>query len=217
MLSRIESLLIKELIRNVKIIKMVKSITIVGLGYVGLPLACLCAEKGHKVYGFDVDKNKVDSVNRNESPIEDEYVAGKLKSMKNKIIATASPDECIPNSDVVIVCVPTPVDRNNSPDLTAVMSATSTISKFIKQGSLLVIESTIYPGTIEEVVLPILQKQKFDARKNDILVAHCPERIDPGNKKWTIEILPRVTGGITKEAVKAAAEFYRGIFNAKLL
>jgi len=82
-------------------------VTIVGLGYVGLPLACLCAEKGHKVYGFDVDKNKVDFINRNESPIEDEYIANKLKSMKNKILATAEPEECIPNSDVVIVCVPT--------------------------------------------------------------------------------------------------------------
>ena len=197
-------------------------VTIVGLGYVGLPLACLCAEKGHKVYGLDVDKNRVDSVNRNENPIEDEYVANKLKSLKNKINATTKPDECVPNSDVVIVCVPTPVDHNNAPDLTAVMSAASTISKFIKQGTLIVIESTIYPGTIEEVVLPILQKQKFDVRKNDVLVAHCPERIDPGNgwwhnKKWTIEVLPRVVGGVTKEATQKAAEFYRSILNAEVL
>ena len=194
-----------------------KIATVVGLGYVGLPLACLCAEKGHKVYGLDVDKNRVDSVNRNESPIEDEYVANKLKSLNKGIKATTDPKECIPNSDVVIVCVPTPVDRNNSPDLTAVMNASSTISKFIRQGTLLIIESTIYPGTIEEVVLPILQKQKFDVRKNDILVAHCPERIDPGNKKWTIDILPRVVGGVTKEATKAAAEFYRSILNAEVL
>ncbi|MBI4451990.1 nucleotide sugar dehydrogenase [Candidatus Woesearchaeota archaeon] len=194
-----------------------KTITIVGLGYVGLPLACLCAEKGHKVYGFDVDKSKIDSVNKNESPIEDEYVAGKLRSLKNKIRATTDPKECIPVSDVVIVCVPTPVDRNNSPDLTAVMNSVSTVSKFIRQGALLVIESTIYPGTIEEVVLPILQKEKFNIQKNDLLVAHCPERIDPGNKKWTIEMLPRVVGGITKEATQAAADFYRGILNANVL
>lgn len=194
-----------------------KTVTVVGLGYVGLPLACLCAEKGHKVYGLDVDKNKVDSVNRNESPIEDEYVVNKLKSLKNKIHATINPKECIPNSDVIIVCVPTPVDRNNSPDLTAVMDAVSAVSKSIKQGTLLVVESTIYPGTIEEVVLPILQKEKFNAQKNDLLVVHCPERIDPGNKKWTIEMLPRVVGGMTKEATKAAAEFYRGILNAEVL
>src|SRR3989344_7329379 len=192
-------------------------VTIVGLGYVGLPLACLCAEKGHKVYGFDVDKNRIDSVNRNESPIEEEYVSNKLKSLKNKIHATIEPKECISHSDVVIVCVPTPVDRNNLPDLTAVMSATSTISKFIKNGTLLVIESTIYPGTIEEVVLPILQKEKFIVQKNDLLVAHCPERIDPGNKKWTIEMLPRVVGGVTKEAAKKAAEFYKGVISADVI
>ena len=149
-----------------------KSVTIIGLGYVGLPLACLCAEKGHKVYGFDVDRAKVESVNRSESPIEDEYVVAKLKSLKNKIYATAKPEECIPNSDVVIVCVPTPVDKNNAPDLTALMESVSAISKFMKQNTLLIIESTIYPGTVEEIIIPILKKQKFDAYKNDVFVAH---------------------------------------------
>lgn len=192
-----------------------KNVTIVGIGYVGLPVACLCAEKGYRVYGLDVDKNKVELVNKNQSPIEDEYVVGKLRNVK--ITATANASECIPNSDVVIVCVPTPVDRNNSPDLTALMESVSAISKFINQGTLLVIESTIYPGTIEEVILPILQKQGFNAQKNDMFVAHCPERIDPGNKKWTIESLPRVVGGITKEATKKAAEFYRSIINTDVL
>ena len=194
-----------------------KTITVVGLGYVGLPLACLCAEKSQKVYGLDVYKNKIELINKSESPIDDEYVINKLKNLKNKILATANADGCIPNSDVVVVCVPTPVDRNNSPDLTALMDAISTISKFIKKSTLLVIESTIYPGTIEEVVLPILQKQKFDAYKNDVFVAHCPERIDPGNKRWNIENLPRVVGGITKESTKKAAEFYRSIINGDVV
>jgi len=194
-----------------------KTITVVGLGYVGLPLACLCAEKNFKIYGFDIDKNKADLINSSQSPIEDEYVINKLKNIKNKINATTNADECIPGSDIIIVCVPTPVDRNNSPDLTALMESVSTISKFIKQNSLLIIESTIYPGTVEEIVVPILKKQKFDAYKNDIFVAHCPERIDPGNKKWTIENLPRVIGGITKEAAKKAAEFYRSIIDADVI
>ncbi len=193
------------------------TITIVGLGYVGLPLACLCAERGNKVYGYEIDQNKVGLINNGTSPIEDEYLANKLKNLKNKIHATANPGDCIPNSEVVIICVPTPVDNNNAPDLTALMGAVASVSKFIKRGTLLVIESTIYPGTIEEVALPILKKQKFDVYKNDILVAHCPERIDPGNKKWTIEMLPRVVGGITKEATKKAAEFYRSIINADVL
>lgn len=192
-------------------------VTIVGLGYVGLPLACLCAEKSLKVFGLDVDENKVNSINKQESPIEDEYLIQKLKNLKNKVHATINADECIPNSDVVIVCVPTPVDRNNSPDLTALMESVSSVSKHIKEGTLLVIESTIYPGTIEEIVLPILKKQKFDAYRNEIFVAHCPERIDPGNRKWTIENLPRVVGGITKESSKKAAEFYRGIIDADVV
>ena len=194
-----------------------KTVTIVGLDYVGLPLACLCAEKGLKVYGMDIDKNRVDLISKSQSPIDDEYLINKLKSLKNKIHATTNPADCIPNSDVVIVCVPTPIDKNNAPDLTALMESTSAISKHIKQGTLLVIESTIYPGTIEEIVLPILQKQKFNAYKNDFLVVHCPERIDPGNKKWNIENLPRVVGGITKEAAKKAFEFYSSIINASIL
>ena len=192
-----------------------KTVTVVGLGYVGLPLACLCAEKGYKVYGLDVDKDKIDLINKSISPIEDELIAKKLKNIK--MHATANPTDCIPNSDVVIVCVPTPVDKNNAPDLTALMESVSAISKFIKQNTLLVIESTIYPGTVEEIVVPILKKQKFDAYKNDVFVAHCPERIDPGNRKWAIENLPRVVGGITKEASKKAAEFYRSIIEADVV
>lgn len=194
-----------------------KTITIVGLGYVGLPLACLCAEKGHKVYGLDVDRNKIDLVNKSQSPIDDGYLIDKLKNLKNRIHATANAGECIPNSEIVIVCVPTPVDRNNAPDLTALMESVSTISKFIRQNTLFVIESTIYPGTIEEIVVPILKKQKFDVYKNDLFVAHCPERIDPGNKKWTIENLPRVVGGMTKEATKKAADFYKSIIDADVM
>ena len=194
-----------------------KTITIVGLGYVGLPLAILCAGKGHKVFGLDIDQKKIDLINQNKSPIDDEYVNIKLSNAKITIYATTNANECIPNSEVVIVCVPTPVDRNNSPDLTALMESVAAVSKHIKQNTLLVIESTIYPGTIEEIVVPILKKQRFDAYKNDIFVAHCPERIDPGNRKWTIENLPRVVGGITKESTKKAAEFYKSIIDADVV
>ena len=194
-----------------------KTVTIVGLGYVGLPLACLCAEKGNKVYGLDVDEAKINCINNGISPIEDEYLIDKLKKIKGKIHATVNANECIPNSEVVIVCVPTPIDKNNAPDLTALMTSVSTVSKLIRQNTILVIESTIYPGTVEEIAIPILKKQKFDAYKNDIFLAHCPERIDPGNKKWTIDNLPRVVGGITKEAAKKTAEFYRSIINANVV
>ncbi|MEK6943360.1 MAG: nucleotide sugar dehydrogenase [Nanoarchaeota archaeon] len=199
---------------------MAKTITVVGLGYVGLPVACLCAEKGLKVYGFEISSEKVSSINKWESPIKDDYISGKLLQLKShgiKIHATTNPAECIPFSDAVIICVPTPIDRHNSPDLTALMESTASVSKHIKKGTLLVIESTIYPGTIEEIVLPILEKQKFDSHNDDVFVAHCPERIDPGNRKWTIEMLPRVVGGVTKESTKKAAEFYRSIIEADVI
>jgi len=193
------------------------SVTIVGLGYIGLPLACLCAEKGHKVYGLDTDKNKVNTVNKNQSPIDDNYIIQKFKNLNNEIKATTDASECISSSDIIIVCVPTPIDKNNSPDLNALTESTKIISKFIKQKSLLIIESTIYPGTVEEIVLPILREQGHDAKKNDIFVAHCPERIDPGNRKYTIENIPRVVGGTTKESSKEAAEFYRGLIDADIV
>src|SRR3989344_1957637 len=192
-----------------------KTVTVVGLGYVGLPLACLCEEKGYKVYGLDVDKDKIDLINKSISPIEDESIAKKLKNIK--IYATTNPTDCIPNSDVVIVCVPTPVDKNNAPDLTALMESASAVSKFIKQNTLLIIESTIYPGTIEEIIIPILKKQKFDTYKNDIFLAHCPERIDPGNKKWALENLPRIVGGLSAKGTKLAEQFYKSILKSNVL
>ena len=131
---------------------MQKTVTVVGLGYVGLPVACLCAEKGYRVFGLDIDKNRVDLVNKGVSPIENGYMTEKLKAARNNIIATTNLADCIPNSDVIIVCVPTPIDKNNSPDLTALMESVSAIGKFVKQNTLLVVESTIYPGTIEEIV-----------------------------------------------------------------
>ena len=189
-------------------------ITVVGLGYVGLPLACLCAEKGHDVSGLDIDSARVEKISKGISPIEDESLAKKLK--KVKIRATAKPEECIPKSEIIIVCVPTPVDHSHSPDLKPLIDSVTTVSKHIKKGSMLVIESTINPGVVEEVVAPILKAAGIDPAKNDIHLSHCPERIDPGNKKWTVENIPRVVGAVTNEALKKAAEFYRGIISAEI-
>tara|TARA_Y100000310_G_C20626700_1_gene786331 strand:+ start:359 stop:1591 length:1233 start_codon:yes stop_codon:yes gene_type:complete len=181
-------------------------ITVVGLGYVGLPVACLCASKGMKVFGLDVDNSKIEKLNNGLSPIKDDYVEEKLS--KIKIIAT-NDSSCIKESDVVIICVPTPVDSNNIPDLTALKNSIQTVADNIKEDSLLIIESTIYPGTVEEILMPMLNTKVF--------VAHCPERIDPGNKKWNIENLPRVVGGVSSESADKAEEFYRSIISADII
>ena len=186
-------------------------ITIIGLGYVGLPLACLCAEKGIEVYGVDTDKNKADLINQGISPIDDPELKISIKKSKGGI-KVVSPEEAIKNSEAVIVCVPTPVDEKNLPDLTALKSACETIAKSLQNNTLVVIESTIFPGTVEEICLPILKKSNAN-----FYLAHCPERIDPGNKKFTIKNIPRVAAGIDKESTKRAAEFYRKIIDANIL
>ncbi|MBI2135177.1 nucleotide sugar dehydrogenase [Candidatus Woesearchaeota archaeon] len=186
------------------------SVTIVGLGYVGLPLACLCAEKGMDVYGIDINKNKVDQINKGISPINDPDLIEEVRKSKGKIKA-ADNFQAIKNSSVVIVCVPTPVDDRHLPDLKPLKDACISISGHLKENTLVVIESTIYPGTTEEIVLPIL-------KKSDVVfyLAHCPERIVPGNKKWTVKNLPRVVAGIDKKSTEKAYEFYKKIIDADI-
>ena len=192
--------------------KMKKSVAIVGLGYVGLPVACLCVEKGMQVYGADIDKEKLSMIKKGASPIKDAYLDEEVSKTKGKIKLTDNVSEAARNSEVIIVCVPTPVDKNNMPDLNPLKDACSSVSKGLQEGSLVVVESTIFPGTIEDIVMPILKKSNVN-----FFLAHCPERIDPGNRKFTINDLPRVVGGINKESTKKAAEFYRSIIDADVL
>ncbi len=189
------------------------NVTIVGLGYVGLPVACLCAVHGYEVYGEDTDKKKVSLIEDGICPIKDDYLENQFKKVKDRIKVTVKVEEAIKKSDIVIICVPTPVDKNNRPDLTALKAACDSVSRSMKEGTLVIVESTIFPGTTEEVILPILKKS--DVKK--FYVAHCPERIDPGNKNFTIERIPRVVGGIDKESSLKAYEFYKKIINASII
>jgi len=188
-----------------------QTVTIVGLGYIGLPLACLCAEKGLEVHGIDIDKEKISLIGQGISPIDDPELKKKVNNLKGKISAKTNFDDAIKKSQIVIVCVPTPVDDKRLPNLNPLKSACESISKTLQKGTLIVIESTIFPGTTEEVILPILKKSS-----TDFFLAHCPERIDPGNKKWTIDNLPRVVAGIDKKSTKKAAKFYRGIISSEI-
>jgi len=194
---------------------MKKTVCIVGLGYVGLPLACLCAEKGLKVLGLDLNQGIVEKTNQGISHIKDPVLEEKLSRLKGKILASTKPD-AIKEADIVIVCVPTPA-KDTKPDLEPLKKAVETISKFLKEGQLVVIESTVYPGTTEEVVRPILEKGSGLKAGQDFFLGHCPERIDPGNEKFTIERIPRVLACLSKEGTKKAKQFYGSIIEAEII
>ncbi|MBD3206690.1 nucleotide sugar dehydrogenase [Candidatus Bathyarchaeota archaeon] len=175
-----------------------EKIAVFGLGYVGLPLAELSKSKGFSVVGVDISKEA-------------------LKKAKEVGVKTSSDDvKTVKNADIILVCVPTPIDAGNMPNLSAVKNACKSISKGLKKSQLIIIESTIYPGVTEEVVQPILEKSGLKAGV-DFYLAHCPERIDPGNSKWNVGNLPRVVGGIGEKSVKKAADFYSKLVDAEVL
>src|SRR3989344_1702499 len=186
---------------------MAKRLVVVGLGYVGLPLALLARSKGLDVFGLDVDEEKVQKITKGIAPFEDIYVAQELA--KEPLQATTSP-EIIGDVDVVVVAVPTPVTHENMPDLTPLISSLESILPHLKNNQLLSVESTINPGVMMEVVVPILAKRP----ELSVHLVHCPERVNPGDKKWSVRNIPRVIGGTTKEATKIGKEFYESILDA---
>lgn len=184
-----------------------KTVCIIGLGYVGLPLAVRSVEAGYKVYGLDLDKKKVDLINRGKSPIEEEYLEINLP----KFTPEATTDEkVIKKADIILICVPTPVDKKYYPILEPVISATEAATRNLKKGALIILESTVNPGVSEEVIKPIVEKAGYKVGK-DVFIAHCPERIDPGNKTWNVTNLPRVVGSFDNKGLKIALDYYKDI------
>jgi UDP-N-acetyl-D-glucosamine dehydrogenase len=183
------------------------SIAIVGQGYVGLPLAMAAAEANFEVTGIDIDNVKISGINNRKSPVEDISdleISTALSSGNYK----ASTDTYIhPSTGIICICVPTPLGENHQPDLTFLKSATKDVGKNLKQGMLVIIESTIQPGTTRNVVVPILEKES-GLSSSQFLVAYSPERIDPMNKKFTIKNTPKLVAGLTPEAAVKAKEFY---------
>jgi len=189
-----------------------KTIGVVGLGYVGLPLAVRAKERGYNVLGFERTQEKADIINSGESPIEDEYLEENLP--KNPIEATTDTTR-LKECDIVLICVPTPVDEFHNPDIGPVRGATESISKNLKPGALVVLESTVNPGVSEEVVRPIFEADGHEVGK-DVFIAHCPERINPGDPKWNVTNIPRVVGAFTKEGLAKAVTFYEAIIDGKI-
>lgn len=187
-------------------------IAVVGLGYVGLPLAIEFAKKGLSVLGMEIDKGRLMHIKRKESYITD-ISAQELKAVVESGNFSATCDfRELQKMDVVIICVPTPLKRKYHPDISYIKQAVGAISKNIKKGSLIILESTTYPGTTEEVILPMLEGGGLEHNK-DFYLCFSPERIDPGNKDYPVHKIPKVVGGVSKEATELAALVYGNIID----
>ena len=185
-----------------------KTVAIVGQGYVGLPLAVACAEVGFSVIGIDLNSQRVKELNAGQSHIED-IASSKLAAMlaDGKYFASVEFSK-VGEAGVVIIAVPTPLDANRQPDLSALEGAVRTVAPHLKSGTLLISESTSYPGTARELVLAIIE-EILGKEASEIDIASAPERVDPGNVNYNHRNTPRIVAGLTPKATKRAAEFYR--------
>ncbi len=179
---------------------------IVGLGYVGLPLAHAASSSGIAVVGLDLNQRIVDGLNAGSSHIDDMSTSDIADLLNSGFRATSDPS-CIAEADIVVICVPTPLDDTGRPDLTAVIGAATSISEHLKPGLTVVLESTTYPGTTEEILKPLLESGGLTCG-TDFFLAFSPERIDPGNDRYTIRNTPKVVGGITEQCTAHAVAFY---------
>ncbi len=180
---------------------------IVGLGYVGLPLAVEFAEAGFPVVGLDVSQEKVDQLNRGESYIPDIPTARLKPLVENgKLCATTAYDD-LRQADTISICVPTPLRKTKDPDMSYVIEAVDSITQICHEGMLVVLESTTYPGTTEELILPKLMNNGFRVGEN-VFVAFSPERIDPGNPRFGVRNTPKVVGGVTPHCTEVTVALY---------
>lgn len=195
-----------------------KKVAIIGLGYVGLPLAALCAKKGYRTVGFDTSKHVVKMLSKGQCHIKDTEVEKLLSqaNMSGNFSPTIDLNE-ISDCNVYLICVPTPVDENQEPDLKPLIGALEMVGSFIKKNDLVVIESTVFPGTCEQEVIPLLEALSALKSGSDFHVAHCPERVNPGDVFWTSENIPRVVGATSDSGARMAAEFYASILGGPII
>lgn len=187
-------------------------VAVIGLGYVGLPLAVLSAIKGYSTLGIDIDPKKIEDTNAGKNYLDDEFLD---KHLTAELVKATDNATVIQKADIVIVAVPTPVDAQFNPDLGPVRSACKSIIENIEGNPLVIIESTINPGVCEEVIMPMFSEAGLEAGK-DYEIAHCPERINPGDPKWNVTNIPRVVGSTSPQGLERALTFYRSILDAKV-
>jgi UDP-N-acetyl-D-glucosamine dehydrogenase len=191
---------------------MKKNITIIGQGYVGMPLALAAASAGFNVLGVDSDLEKVAQINSGYSSVEgisNEEISSLIKSGLYRCLTYTDSSF---DAEIILICVPTPLNSHHQPDLSFLISAITSTGKVLKQGTLVIVESTIQPGTTRNVLIPILEKEAGLGR-DQFLVAYSPERIDPANKTWKIGNTPKLVAGLTEQAAQKAKAFYSKFIN----
>jgi UDP-N-acetyl-D-glucosamine dehydrogenase len=185
-------------------------VCIIGLGYVGLPLALAFAKAGLKVLGVDIQQRRVDWVNKGRSYIADVDSKALTEVVRKGLLEATTDQSRLKEVDAICVCVPTPLTKTKDPELSYVISESEVVSRYLQKGQLVVLESTTYPGTTREVMLPILERSGFKAGR-DFYLAFSPERVDPGSKNYNIRNTPKVVGGIDSESTKLATLLYSRI------
>jgi UDP-N-acetyl-D-glucosamine dehydrogenase len=206
---------IKEALLN-KIANKEIIVGVVGLGYVGLPLAVEKAKAGYKTIGFDIQPQKVDMVNQGINYIGD-VVDDELKELVEKGMLSATCEfSFVKDVDFVAIAVPTPLDEYQQPDISYVRDSTIAVAKYLRKGSMVVLESTTYPGTTEELIMPLLEQGSGLKCGEDFYLAFSPERVDPGNLIYQTKNTPKVVGGVGKDATEVIAAMYRNVLQGEI-
>lgn len=181
---------------------------VIGLGYVGLPLALEFAGKSIKVIGFDLDKKKVEIINKKKRSYIKHISSERIeKEVKRKTLAATSDFSKLREVDVIIICVPTPLDKNREPDISYIINSTKSIAKYLRKGQFISLESTTYPGTTDEDILVILENTGLKAGK-DFYLCFSPEREDPNNRDYSTSTIPKVVGGVTRQCTELGVKIY---------
>ncbi|MBA7497321.1 UDP-N-acetyl-D-glucosamine 6-dehydrogenase [subsurface metagenome] len=187
---------------------------VVGLGYVGLPLAVEKAKAGYRTIGFDIQEKKVNMVNKSQNYIGDIVEGDLIKVVESGMLKATADYSFVRGVDCVAICVPTPLDLYRQPDISYIKVTTENIAKYLHKGMLVILESTTYPGTTEELVKPILEEYSGLKCEEDFFLAFSPERVDPGNLIYKTKNTPKVVGGVGKDSTEVAATLYRNILES---